>query len=75
VLAFGLSFGFGTRDVVRNVTAGFYVRKILVIGKAPEINGQKGVLQGITAPHVVLNTDCQETLVANATLLDHVAKH
>ena len=32
-LAFGLSFGFGTRNIVRNIAAGFYARKILVIGR------------------------------------------
>ena len=42
-LAFGLSFGLGTRDVVRNVAAGFYARKILAVGKPMEIAGQQGV--------------------------------
>ena len=73
-LAFGLSFGLGTRDIVRNVAAGFYARKILVIGKAIEVAGQQGVLRAITATHVVLESGGQETTIANATVLDHVAK-
>ena len=30
VLAFGLSFGLGTRDITRNIIAGFYVRKTAI---------------------------------------------
>jgi small-conductance mechanosensitive channel len=73
-LAFGLAFGLGTRDVVRNITAGFYLRKHLLIGKTLEIAGQKGVLKGITATHTILEADSGEISVANATFLDQVAK-
>ncbi len=73
-LAFGLSFGLGTRDIVRNVTAGFYARKVLTMGKPLEIAGQQGVLRAITATHLILQHEGGETSVANATLLDHVAK-
>ncbi|MBY0506988.1 MAG: mechanosensitive ion channel [Bryobacteraceae bacterium] len=73
-LAFGLSFGLGTRDIIRNITAGFYARKVLSMGKPLEIAGQRGTLRAITATHLVLEHEGQETSVANATLLDHVAK-
>jgi small-conductance mechanosensitive channel len=73
-LAFGLAFGLGTRDVVRNITAGFYLRKHLVIGKTLEIAGQKGVLKGITATHTILEADATEISVANSTFLDQAAK-
>lgn len=73
-LAFGLSFGFGTRDVVRNLAAGFYVRKLFAIGKPLEVDGQQGVLQAITATHVILQSGEQNTAVANAVLLDRVVK-
>jgi hypothetical protein len=59
-LAFGLSFGFGTRDIVRNIAAGFYARKILVIGRSLEIAGQRGTLRAITATHVVLTSGDQK---------------
>lgn len=42
-LAFRISFGFGTRDVIRNITAGFYVRKFLHIGNRLEVSGQRNV--------------------------------
>ena len=73
-LAFGLSFGLGTRDIVRNVAAGFYVRKVLTIGKPLEVAGQQGVLSAITATHVLLTSDGHETAIANGTFLDHTSK-
>ncbi|MGH9665019.1 MAG: mechanosensitive ion channel family protein [Bryobacteraceae bacterium] len=73
-LGFGLSFGLGTREIVRNVAAGFYARKILVVGKPLEVAGQRGVLRAITATHVILDADGQETTVSNATVLDQIAK-
>jgi small-conductance mechanosensitive channel len=74
-LAFGLAFGLGTRDVVRNITAGFYLRKHLIIGENIEIAGQAGLLKSITATHVVLEgPDATEISLANATFLDQVTK-
>ena len=73
-LAFGISFGFGTRDVVRNITAGFYARKVLTVGKPLEVSGQQGVLVAITATHAILRQDGVETAVANATFLEQVSK-
>ena len=74
-LAFGLAFGLGTRDVVRNITAGFYLRKHLLIGENVEIAGQSGILRSITATHVVLEGESAvEISIANATFLDQVAK-
>jgi hypothetical protein len=73
-LAFGISFGLGTRDIVRNITAGFYLKKFLEIGKPLEIAGQSGVLKGITATHALLESGEQEISVANATFLEQPAR-
>ena len=74
-LAFGLAFGLGTRDVVRNITAGFYLRKLIHEGERVEVAGQAGVLKAITATHAVLEGDnATEISVANATFLDQIAK-
>jgi small-conductance mechanosensitive channel len=74
-LAFGLAFGLGTRDVVRNITAGFYLRKHLLIGEQVEIIGQSGILRSITATHVLLESEnAVEISIANSTFLDQVAK-
>ena len=73
-LAFGLSFGFGTREVVRNITAGFYARKILEVGKALEIRGERGTLKSITATHVILESEGREISIANSAVLSHITK-
>jgi small-conductance mechanosensitive channel len=74
-LAFGLAFGLGTRDVVRNITAGFYLRKHLLIGEQVEIIGQSGILRSITATHVLLESEnAVEISIANSRFLDQVAK-
>lgn len=73
-LAFGISFGFGTRDLIRNITAGFYTRKFLRIGGRLEISGQDGVLQEINATHAIIRSEDREISISNATFLDTVAK-
>jgi small-conductance mechanosensitive channel len=73
-LAFGLAFGLGTRDIVRNIVTGFYTRKLLAIGKSLEIAGHSGLLTAITATHVVLNSEGRDIIIANATFLDQTSK-
>ena len=73
-LAFGISFGFGARDIVRNLLAGFYARKFLEVGKPVEIAGQQGTLRAITATHAILDRDERAITVANSTFLDQIGK-
>jgi mechanosensitive ion channel-like protein len=73
-LAFGLSFGMGTRDIVRNLAAGYYARRILAIGEPLEVAGVKGVLQAITPTHIVLESEGHESTVSNSAILDHSAR-
>jgi hypothetical protein len=73
-LAFGLSFGLGTRDIVRNLVIGFYTRKFLAIGKRVEIGGQSGVLTAITATHAILVDDDHDLMVSNSTFLEQTSK-
>jgi hypothetical protein len=73
-IAFGLSFGLGTRDVIRNMVAGFYARKFLEVGKTLEVAGQRGVLRAITATHTILESEGHDISVSNATFLDQVSK-
>ena len=73
-LAFGLSFGLGSRDLTRNIMAGFYARKILQPGQKVEFGGQQGVLKAITATHVVIEGRAETVSVANAAFLDHVTR-
>ena len=73
-LAFGLSFGLGTRDIVRNVAAGFYARKLLVVGQTLELAGQQGVLKAITATHIVIESEGRETTISNETILTAITR-
>lgn len=74
-LAFGLAFGMGTRDIVRNIVTGFYTRKVLTVGKSLEIGGFNGVLTAITATHTILNDEGQDIIVANGAFLTEISKH
>jgi len=73
-LAFGLSVGLGTRDITRNVLAGFYARKIFRPGDALEIRGQRGVLKAITATQTLLEQETGVTVVANSVFLDETIR-
>ncbi|GGH11383.1 mechanosensitive ion channel family protein [Silvibacterium dinghuense] len=73
-LAFGLAFGLGTRDIVRNIVSGFYVRKVLVIGKPLEVAGQNGVLTAITATHTILESDGRDIVIANSNFMEQTSK-
>lgn len=73
-LAFGISFGLGARDIVRNILAGFYARKFLEVGKPLEIVGQKGTLRAITATHALLDSEERSISVSNSRLLDEISK-
>jgi small-conductance mechanosensitive channel len=73
-LAFGLSVGLGTRDITRNVLAGFYARKIFSSGDTLEIRGQRGVLKTITATHTLIEQDNGLVAVANTAFLDETIR-
>ena len=45
-----------------------------MIGRPLEIAGQRGTLRAITATHVILESGDQSTTVANAVVLDQIAK-
>ncbi len=73
-LAFGLSFGLGTREITRNMVAGFYARKILQVGETVEISGERGVLRAITPTQTVLDQEGHIVAVSNRVFLDEVVR-
>jgi small-conductance mechanosensitive channel len=73
-LAFGLSIGLGTRDITRNVLAGFYARKIFTPGDPLEIRGERGVLKAITATQTILEQETGLVSVANTAFLDEAVR-
>lgn len=72
VLALGLSFGLGSRDVTRNILAGFYARKTFASGDRVEIEGHRGTLLGITATQTLVESDGNTVAFANSIFLDSV---
>jgi small-conductance mechanosensitive channel len=74
-LAFGLSIGLGTRDVTRNVLAGFYARKVFNPGDPLNVRGERGTLRAITATQTIIEQDTGVVVLANTVFLDEVVKH
>jgi small-conductance mechanosensitive channel len=72
-LGFGLAFGLGTRDIVKNLVTGFYTRRFLSVGKSLTIAGQSGTLTAITPTHAVLYSEGHEIHVANAKFLEQTS--
>jgi hypothetical protein len=72
-LAFGIAFGLGTRDIVRNLVTGFYTRRLLVVGQDLTIAGHTGILTAITSTHTVLNSEGYDIVVANSKFLDRTS--
>ena len=72
-LGFGLAFGLGTREVVRNIVTGFYTRKFLAVGHDLTIADQSGKIIAFTPTHTVLNSGGHEILVANAKFLEQMS--
>jgi len=73
-LALALSFGLGTREITRNLVAGFYVRKLFEVGKKLEINDSEGTLAGITPLHTVIEKDGKMVTVPNSIFLEDSAR-
>lgn len=73
-IAFGLSFGLGTREFTRNIIAGYYARKLFEPGERIEVRGQSGVLKAITPAYVLLEENGQTISIANSVLLDEIVK-
>ena len=73
-IAVALSFGLGTRDITRNIVAGFYVRRLLREGDELEIDGQAGVVVGVTPLQTLMEQDGRTVAIPNQVFLDKVAR-
>jgi len=73
-LAFGLTFGLGSRDVTRNILAGFYARKTFDVGQEMEVRGERGELKSITPTQTLLQQGDRVVAVANSVFLEEVVK-
>lgn len=73
-IAFGLSFGLGTRDFTRNIIAGHYARKFFQPGEPIEIRGRRGVLKAITPAYVLIEENGQTLLISNSVFLEEIVR-
>lgn len=73
-LSLALTFGLGSRDVTRNLVAGYYARKIFEPGKKIEIQGRETTLAGIAPVHTILEEDGQLTTIPNKVFLEEAVK-
>jgi small-conductance mechanosensitive channel len=71
-VAIALSFGLGTRDVTRNIVAGFYLRRLLREGERLEIDGHEGLVVGVTPLQTLLDQDGRTVGVPNQIFLDRI---
>jgi len=70
-LAFGLSLGLGSREITRNMIAGFYARKVLRPGDTVKVGDREGTLVMITPTQTVIALPANEELaVSNGVFLD-----
>jgi len=73
-LALALTFGLGTRDITRNLVAGFYARKLFAVGEPIEVQDVRGTLGGVTPLHVVIETEDGLTTLPNTVFLEDAAR-
>jgi small-conductance mechanosensitive channel len=73
-LAFALSFGLGTREITRNMMAGFYIRKTFKIDTEVEINGQRGILKSVSSLVTMLESKGRSVAIPNSDFLNSVNK-
>jgi hypothetical protein len=73
-VALALTFGLGTRDVTRNIVAGYYVRKLFRVGETVTVAGESGTLAGVTTLQTLIERDGVVAAVPNKVFLDEVAR-
>jgi len=69
VLAFAVSFGIGSRDILTNILSSFYSKNNFHVGQEIEIDALKGVIQKIDITSCVLTTKNGTVVIPVKTLL------
>ncbi len=73
-VALALTFGLGTRDITRNLVAGYYVRKLFKVGETVTVAGESGTLAGVTTLQTLIERDGGVAAVPNKVFLEEVAR-
>jgi small-conductance mechanosensitive channel len=73
-LALALTFGLGSRDITRNLVAGYYARKLFTAGEVIEVRGHQGVLAGIAPVHTLIEQDGHLTTIPNSVFIEEAVR-
>lgn len=73
-LTIALTLGLGSREITRNMLAGFYARKLFRSGDEVEISGEKGTLVSITPIQTVVETRGSLKAIPNDVYLETVVE-
>lgn len=69
-LAGALSLGLGSRDLTRNILAGFYARRALRVGQQVEIAGRTGTIEALTPTQIHLHSGGRTLVIHNVAFLE-----
>lgn len=69
-LGFALSFGFGSREITRNLIAGFYARKIFESGDEIQVGDVSGKLVAIAPTQTIIEQGDRIVTLPNQVFLD-----
>jgi len=70
-----LSFGLGSRDLTRNIMAGFYARKLYTSGDAIQFGKERGTLIAITPVQTLIEQGEETVSIPNSVFLEQVVRH
>ena len=70
----GLAFALGSRDVIRSILAGHYLRQSLPVGSPVEVNGDRGVVEQVGAVSTTFRDGPRSWTVPNTRLLEEVIR-
>lgn len=74
-LTLGISFALGARGVVSHILAGHYLRQSLPSGRVAEVQGRRGVVEGVGPIATVFRGESETWSIPNGRLLEEVVSH
>lgn len=73
-LALAVAFGFGSRDIARNIMAGFHVREEFTVGQVLTVAGHQGQLVHVGPVKSRLKTETGHLSLPNSVLAEQVVE-
>lgn len=70
LLALALAFGWGSRELARNIMAGFHLRESFVVGQRLQVRGHRGQLLVIGPVKALLDTEAGRVSLPNSVFIE-----